>query len=115
MFHLEEFCETYHGVQRRADLEAHVVEERILHHFHLLGTKGLGSQFLLEGLDLTDVTAHAEVFLHASMTVVHGDEVQLQVQPSAAALFAQGGFDIGMDGLGGIAVHALDDVQGTAL
>ena len=77
------------------------MKERILHHLYLLGTQRLCRQLLLDGLDLTDVTTHAEVFLDLPMTVIRGYEVQLQVQPSASAPFAQGGLDVCMDGLGG--------------
>ena len=37
VFHLEELCEAHDGSQRGTDLEAHVMEERVLHHLHLLG------------------------------------------------------------------------------
>ena len=80
VLHLEKFCEAHHGIERRADLEAHVVEEGVLHHFHLLGAERLTGQLLLHVLQLTDVTAHAEVVDELALLVVIGDEVELQVE-----------------------------------
>ena len=113
MFHLEEFRKSDDSVQRRTDFKAHVVEECVFHHFHLLGAQCLCRKFLLNRLDLTDVTAHAEVLFHVSLPVVYRDEVELQ-EETVAGIIAEDSLDLRVNGLCCETVHALQYVLSPA-
>ena len=83
------------------------MEERVLHHLHLLGTEGLLSQFIFDGLQLTDVSAHTEILLQLSLVVVEGDEVELQVQ--GFAFSSEGGPHVELHTGVGLVVHVVQD------
>ena len=108
MLHLEQFCKTYDRVEWSTDLEAHIVEEGILHHLYLLGAERLLGQFLLDTLQFADVTAHAEILFHPAGFVVIGDEVELQMD-SLIVLPADRCLDVGMNVARRLVVHVVED------
>ena len=82
MLHFKQFRESYYRVQWRADFVTHVMQEGVLHNFHLLSADGFLCQLCLNGLDLTDVTTHAEI-LYNFPILIGGNEVHLQIHGNA--------------------------------